>query len=223
MPSSGAPVNNGDESNRYSSLAALSAKNSLKRSRILYAVNPQMAFIPTSDPVILQNSIDRRKRQVIRHQIDHRQKSESDGTLAIVAATGGSSTNNSTLQMKPLSSSALIIQNNNTGKDDTKKKIRNSDSKGGSILVVSFWYLFVHICGYNCIRDSSYCNVSRLILVFLFPQPILIILLYTLFFTEIQQLFIESSQDTYPYMACTLEIVDCFVVAFGMYPTLSLE
>jgi hypothetical protein len=132
----------GGSSRSYSSL---SAKNSLKRSRVLYAMNPQTAFIPTADPTIVNDSINRRKQRVSRHhqQIDHR----GNGTLAIVteyAANGTSSSNDNTLQMKPLlsslssssvTSSDMAIQKSNVTRKGEEKNTTN-DNKGGGILVV---------------------------------------------------------------------------------------
>jgi hypothetical protein len=138
MPSPGIPVDNGGATTNISTPLSLSAKNSLKRSRILYATNPHTAFIPTTDPTILQNSIDRRKRRIIRNQIHNRQKSGGDGTLAIVAAATDSGDSASELRMKPVSSSALTIQNKDVGKDVSKNKILKDKNQGGGILVVSF-------------------------------------------------------------------------------------
>jgi len=137
MPSPGSPNDNGGATTNISTPLSLSAKNSLKRSRILYATNPHTAFIPTTDPTILQNSIDRRKRRIIRNQIDIRQKSGGNGTLAIVAATGDSGDSASALRMKPVSSSALTIQNKDVGKDVSKNKILKDENQGGGILVKS--------------------------------------------------------------------------------------
>jgi len=134
MSSSGASTKNGCDIKSYQSLSAFSAKNSLKRSRVVYAVNPQTAFIPNTDPTILNNSINRRKRR--HHRIDHRQNSRTDGTLAIVVEDSGIKDN--ALQMKPLSSSVMTIQNKVTRKgDDTKKKNVRNDNKAGVILVKS--------------------------------------------------------------------------------------
>lgn len=47
-----------------SSLAAKSASHSLKRSRILYDVNAQSAFLPAVDPAIMALSVARRKRRI---------------------------------------------------------------------------------------------------------------------------------------------------------------
>mmetsp|Transcript_54777 Transcript_54777/g.61234 ORF Transcript_54777/g.61234 Transcript_54777/m.61234 type:complete len:485 (-) Transcript_54777:198-1652(-) len=134
MSSSGASTKNGGNIKSYQSLSAFSAKNSLKRSRVVYAVNPQTAFIPNTDPTILNNSINRRKRR--HHRIDHRQNSRTDGTLAIVVEDSGIKDN--ALQMKPLSSSVMTIQNKVTGQgDDTKKKNISNGNKAGVILVKS--------------------------------------------------------------------------------------
>mmetsp|Transcript_39596 Transcript_39596/g.44595 ORF Transcript_39596/g.44595 Transcript_39596/m.44595 type:complete len:485 (+) Transcript_39596:123-1577(+) len=134
MSSSGASTKNGGNIKSYQSLSAFSAKNSLKRSRVVYAVNPQTAFIPNTDPTILNNSINRRKRR--HHRIDHRQNSRTDGTLAIVVEDSGIKDN--ALQMKPLSSSVMTIQNKVTGQgDDTKKKNISNGNKAGVIVVKS--------------------------------------------------------------------------------------
>lgn len=139
MPSSEALADNGGES--------ISAKSSLKRSRILYAVNPQTAFIPTIDPVILQQSIDRRKRKITHQQIDHRPNTGANGMLAI---EGDSSSASSRLEMKPVTSSALTIQNNSTTSAETKTKKLSNDNSGGGILVVSLDYpCFSYPFGYT--------------------------------------------------------------------------
>jgi len=48
-----------------SSLAALSAKNSLKRTRLIFDVNPTSVFLPSTDPLIEQAAINRRKRRPV--------------------------------------------------------------------------------------------------------------------------------------------------------------
>ncbi len=118
-----------------SAASSISAKNSMKRARILYATNPQTAFLPATDPVILQRSIDRRKRKVIRNQIDPRQN--SGNALALI--TGTADNGNVALRMNPVSStsSALAIQNPGEGTSEaTKKKAPMNDNPGGGILVV---------------------------------------------------------------------------------------
>uniref|UniRef100_A0A7S4AVS6 Uncharacterized protein n=1 Tax=Pseudo-nitzschia australis TaxID=44445 RepID=A0A7S4AVS6_9STRA len=148
--------------------SAISAKNSLKRSRILYAVNPQTAFIPTTDPLILQTSIDRRKRRSGRHQINNRFQNQGTATNnggGMLAIKGGAAVATSELQMKPLSSSsALTIQNanNNNGKEDTKKKFLNSNNNGGGILVVGFVkYLFFPFVGRASIASPRHLWLNR--------------------------------------------------------------
>ena len=176
MSSSGDNNNNnrggdgdGDSSITYSSL---SAKSSLKRSRVLYAMNPQTAFIPTADPTILNDSINRRKQRVSRHyqQIDHR----GNGTLAIVAdypANGASSINNNTLQMKPLSSSlssssvtssAMAIQKSNVTRKGEERNTTN-DNKSGGILVVR---IYVCVC-FTCdgLTALLYIHISHCIII----------------------------------------------------------
>lgn len=154
MKSAGTPVGTSVQS-------SLSAKKSMKRSRILYARNPETTFIPTTDPIILQNSIDRRKRRVARHQTDNRQNFGSSGPLAIVAGTADTKNDENTLEMKPVSSSALIVQNNNIGKEGAKKKILNTNRESGTIIVVCF-YTFLYLYG-----DSTY---SVVLLCFVFPN-----------------------------------------------------
>ena len=180
MSSSGDNNNNnrggdgdGDSSITYSSL---SAKSSLKRSRVLYAMNPQTAFIPTADPTILNDSINRRKQRVSRHyqQIDHR----GNGTLAIVAdypANGASSINNNTLQMKPLSSSlssssvtssAMAIQKSNVTRKGEERNTTN-DNKSGGILVVRI-YVCVCVCVcFTCVGLTAllYIHISHCIII----------------------------------------------------------
>jgi hypothetical protein len=118
----------------YSSLVALSAQNSLKRSRILYATNPQSAFLPSTDPVILQNSMNRRysKRRVVATK---EQNTTNSNALAIV------NNEQDELQMKPISatttqgvsggSTALTFHGNSMEADNNNKK------KTSGILVVS--------------------------------------------------------------------------------------
>lgn len=116
-----------DSNNKHSSLAAISARHSLKRARVLYAVDPQSAFIPSTDPTILQASINRRKR---RSSLPTTQtEGKQSDALAIVTENSG----DPTLQMKPVASeaskisSALTIQGNGS---TTESK------KAGGILVV---------------------------------------------------------------------------------------
>mmetsp|Transcript_2394 Transcript_2394/g.4480 ORF Transcript_2394/g.4480 Transcript_2394/m.4480 type:complete len:481 (+) Transcript_2394:283-1725(+) len=94
----------------YSSLVALSARHSLKRSRILYAVDPQSAFIPSTDPTILQNSINRRKRRVT--QVVHPDDGKQSNALAIVNSSNDDGGN--FLQMQPLSSATAGNGNSST-------------------------------------------------------------------------------------------------------------
>jgi hypothetical protein len=112
-----------------SSLAALSAQQSLKRSRVLYDVNPQTTFLPGVDPTILQASINRRKRRVQpQQQQQQRYQQEQGQTNALALVSEG---------MKPLPASSNVNNNNAS----SKALIRAGDAteKPTGILVVRFW------------------------------------------------------------------------------------
>ena len=129
----------GGSGGTISDLAALSARNSLKRSRVLFAVNPQSAFIPSEDPTITQAALNRRKRRVAAQQQPNSHANQSN---ALVVAT--SQENDAGLQMKPVSrvdnSTALTISGS-TEKIDSNDNSNNSN-KGGGILVVSSEFLY---------------------------------------------------------------------------------
>ena len=106
----------------YSSLAALSARHSIKRARVLYATNPQAAFIPSTDPTIAQASLNRRRRRPKQARVSGG-KGKDSSALALVNDTDD---NHTTLQMKPLageepagSSTALTLHGT---KDEAKVK-----------------------------------------------------------------------------------------------------
>mmetsp|Transcript_39567 Transcript_39567/g.112191 ORF Transcript_39567/g.112191 Transcript_39567/m.112191 type:complete len:472 (-) Transcript_39567:33-1448(-) len=114
-----------------SSLAAKSASHSLKRSRILYDVNPQAAFLPSVDPVIMASSIARRKRRIQPGAATSQQgRGKSSGSaLAMVAG----SSNNPAQQVGAMggkSNTALI----RTGDDSNAA---SDEPKMGGILVKS--------------------------------------------------------------------------------------
>ena len=114
------------ETSSSSSLAALSAQNSLKRTRILYDVNPQAAFLPGVDPTILQASINRRKRRV---QPQHQQTQQQQTRTAVSLVSEGikplPSSSNATNKNKP--STALILAGDAN---------QNANNKASGILVV---------------------------------------------------------------------------------------
>lgn len=114
------------ETSSSSSLAALSAQNSLKRTRILYDVNPQAAFLPGVDPTILQASINRRKRRV---QPQHQQTQQQHTSTAVSLVSEGikplPSSSNATNKNKP--STALILAGDAN---------QNANNKASGILVV---------------------------------------------------------------------------------------
>jgi hypothetical protein len=106
-----------------SSLAALSARHSLKRARVLYAVDPQSAFIPSTDPTILQASLNRRKQRTGGVAPKRQQQGQTSDALAIV--TEDYADNSTTIQMKPVASertsTALTVQGGTSQRDETKK------------------------------------------------------------------------------------------------------
>jgi hypothetical protein len=124
----------------YASLVALSARHSLKRARVLYAVNPSSAFIPSTDPTILQASINRRrKRSIISSEEEGNTRSNNSGPSnktnydALVIATDNNNhnqhNNNTTLQMKPVVASEALTIPGRTSKTEVTNKT-------GGILVV---------------------------------------------------------------------------------------
>ena len=74
------------------SLAALSAKVSIKRTQVLYNVTPESTFLPSVDKTILQASVNRRKRRLqasARQQQQRKSAGNNSNTLALI--TDGSS------------------------------------------------------------------------------------------------------------------------------------
>jgi len=119
------------------SLTSFSAKNSLRRSRLIYAQSPDSAFIPSTDVNILNESINRRKRRVSRHHsgnTNHLKKSQNDGALAIITAEE-SGTKVNALQMSPLPLplSVTTVQ----GEVNIKKKNSTNESKDDGMLVLN--------------------------------------------------------------------------------------
>ena len=115
----------------YSSLAALSARHSLKRARVLYATNPQAAFLPAVDPVIHQASLDRRRRRPKQA----RTAAAVSNTSTALAVVNEEQPGHTTLTMQPVAgeepaatSSALTLPSESNKSDRPKP---------GGILVVS--------------------------------------------------------------------------------------
>lgn len=114
-----------------SSLAAKSASHSLKRSRILYDVNPQAAFLPSVDPVIMASSIARRKRRIQPGAATSQQGSGKSSGSALAMVAGSS--NNPVQQVGAMggkSNTALI----RTGDDSNAA---SDEPQMGGILVKS--------------------------------------------------------------------------------------
>lgn len=109
-----------------SALVAKSAVHSLKRSRILYDVHPQAAFIPSVDPNIEAISIARRKRR-IRPTIANNQVTSTSNALAVISESNTGVPSRS--QAGTVNSSTALIQSQDTTAAD--------ESKPGGILVVS--------------------------------------------------------------------------------------
>jgi hypothetical protein len=116
-----------------SSLAAKSAQHSLKRSRILYDVNPQATFLPTVDPTILNASIARRKRRIQPQLRQNQQESGSSNALSLVSENGS---------MKPLSSSASANPTNTALAVAGGANDNLDQQKPEGILTVSFVMAF---------------------------------------------------------------------------------
>jgi hypothetical protein len=108
----------------YSSLAALSARHSFKRARVLYAIDPQSAFIPSTDPTILQASLNRRKQRM-SGVAPKRQQQQGQTSDALAIVTEDYADNSTTIQMKPVASertsTALTVQGGTSQGDETKK------------------------------------------------------------------------------------------------------
>lgn len=119
------------EATDYSSLAALSARHSLKRARVLYATNPQAVFIPSVDATIAQASLNRRRRRPKQARVVSGKGKDGSTALAIV----NEDSNNTTLQMKPLESERSAIPSSALTLHGTKDEAK---PKNTGILVVSW-------------------------------------------------------------------------------------
>jgi len=117
-------------------IKSISAQNSVKRTRILYDVNAQSAFLPTTDPTILEASIARRKRR-IQPKVE---RSQSEPSNALTIVTDDSNT------MKPItpvtqststSSSALVLADDHNSGSEKREK-------ASGILVVRIDIVLLH-------------------------------------------------------------------------------
>jgi hypothetical protein len=111
------------------SLAALSAHTSLKRARVLFDVNPYAAFVPTTDPIVAQASLERRIRrsqppQQQQHLGLNHPGGSSSQALAVISTDGTTTAPSSS----KVSSSTLTIH---------REDESTTDGKSSGILVVS--------------------------------------------------------------------------------------
>ena len=84
-----------------STTSASSAENSLKRTRVLYDVNPQAAFLPSVDPTVAQLAFQRRKR---RPQLDslHKESAANSMALSLQVSTSANAAESSSATMEPI-------------------------------------------------------------------------------------------------------------------------
>ena len=126
-----------------STLAAKSAAHSLKRSRVLYDVNPQAAFLPSVDQTIAALSVARRKRRM-QPKVSSQQGSKStSNALALVSESnvGGPTGSH---QASGLKTSTALIR--------TQDEAASDEPKAGGILVVSPAVSII-----QCIKSPSSC------------------------------------------------------------------
>lgn len=141
-----------------SALASRSAEHSLKRSRMLFDVDPQAAFLPSADPTITQLSLARRKRRS-RMQGSRKQSPSSSNALALLTDTGKASMKPNGAGSESVTSSALV----------TKADAAHEPNPGG-ILVVSRELNFLNGILQNKSDVLTYVAWSN----FLHPSPTLI-------------------------------------------------
>lgn len=133
-----------DESPTYAALPALSAKNSMKRARIIFDVNPESAFIPGTDPTILQRSINRRRRRVLVSRDASQQFSSSALALVIPVHEGRQGMGH---QMKPISAFDGVTSGALTTQATDNSGEATNSTKPTGILVVR-GVLFSFCCCY---------------------------------------------------------------------------
>ena len=118
-----------DSASVSSSLAALSAQTSLKRSRVLFDVNPYATYIPTTDSNIAAAAIERRKRRAQPHLYNsqHQSLASKDSNALAVISTSGSQQ-----QQTPGTTSGGAASQLTIHRGDNQ-----NDAKHSGILVVS--------------------------------------------------------------------------------------
>lgn len=91
-----------------SSIDSISAQNSVKRSRILYDVTAETAFLPTTDPTILQASIARRKRR-LQPKLQQNQAKTSNALTLVTDDSNTMRPITPATQTNATTSSALVL------------------------------------------------------------------------------------------------------------------
>jgi hypothetical protein len=183
----------------YSSLAALSAHHSLKRARVLYATNPQAAFIPSVDPIIHQASLNRRRRRRRRPQVPAAASAAGNNTALLALVNDNE--NHTTLTMQPLVGEESAGNTALTLHGDSSK---SDKPKPGGILVVS------------APVQNPCCRLAIVIFLYLSFLSLLI------FSLEIRQGWRLQTQNSDTGLARALEVIHGPVVASGMGPELGL-
>jgi hypothetical protein len=175
-----------------SSLAAQSAHISLKRARVLFDVNPYAAFVPTTDPIVAQASLERRIRRSQPPQqyqgLSHPGGSSSQA-LAVISTSGTAAPSTS-----KVSSSTLTIH---------REDESTTDGKSSGILVVSSKTKEAIAAVTKPIHPKfpltpfsrCYCPLQ-----------------------EIDQEHVVVGQNSNSHLACSLEIIDRLIQSLGVGP-----
>ena len=130
-----------------STTSASSAENSLKRTRVLYDVNPQAAFLPSVDPTVAQLAFQRRKR---RPQLDslHKESAANSMALSLQVSTSANAAESSSATMEPITrqqpNSLVAI-----GGDPATSSVNSDQNKG--ILTLVRGHRYIHAPGVEMI------------------------------------------------------------------------
>ena len=124
-----------------STTSAASAENSLKRTRVLYDVNPQAAFLPSVDPTVAQLAFQRRKR---RPQLDSLHKESAPNSMALsLQVSTSANAESSSATMEPITrqqpNSLVAI-----GGDPATSSVNSDQNKGILTLVRGHRYIHAH-------------------------------------------------------------------------------
>jgi hypothetical protein len=115
-----------------------SAQNSLKRTRVLYDINPQAAFLPSVDPTIAQLAFQRRKRRP--QSIVNNNVQQTGNSMALSLQVAPSDAPAAT--MEPISKHPQQTNNNNNsslvalGGQDPNAQANNQDQNKGILTLV---------------------------------------------------------------------------------------